>query len=195
MNLNIRKHTPLEQYGLTGKLIEEIKVREYSYQTSKIYISLMKRFLKSKKTLRECCFSTQIKADQLWEMFILLWNSPMKMCSMRNLIRNYHWLRRVGIRVRETNNVVERLHGTLKGRLKPLRDLKTEETAKIWLDNWFVYYNFLRPHLSFRGKTSAEACGINLKLENSWENLIRKATYYQTKLTRFVSTETGTQVQ
>ena len=32
------------------------------------------------------------------------------------------------------NNVVERLHGTLKDRLKPLRGLKSEETTKIWLD-------------------------------------------------------------
>jgi len=51
----------------------------------------------------------------------------------------------------------------------------------------FVYYNFLRPHLSLKGKTPAEAYGINLKIENSWEDLIREATYYQTKLIGFVS--------
>jgi len=31
-------------------------------------------------------------------------------------------VRRVGIKERETNNVVERLQGTLKDRLKPLRE-------------------------------------------------------------------------
>ena len=31
---------------------------------------------------------------------------------------------------RETNNVVERLHGTLKDRIKPLRGLKSEETVR-----------------------------------------------------------------
>jgi len=100
------------------------------------------------------------------------------------------FIRRAEIKARETNNVVERLHGTLKDRLKPLRGLKSEETAKIWLDGWFVYYNFLRPHLSLKGKTPAEACGIDLNIENDWEDLIKKATYYQTKLTRFVSSET-----
>jgi transposase-like protein len=34
------------------------------------------------------------------------------------------FVKRAGIRARETNNVVERLHGTLKDRLKPLRGLK-----------------------------------------------------------------------
>jgi len=45
----------------------------------------------------------------------------------------------------------------------------------IWLDGWFVYYNFLKPYLSLKGKTSAEACGINLKIKNSWEDLIKEA--------------------
>jgi len=31
----------------------------------------------------------------------------------------------------------------------------------------------------------AEVCGIDLKIENGWEDLIRKATYHQTKLTIF----------
>ncbi|RLI80497.1 hypothetical protein DRP05_00560 [Archaeoglobales archaeon] len=38
------------------------------------------------------------------------------------------------MKARETNNVVERSHGTLKDKLKPLRGLKSEETAKVWLD-------------------------------------------------------------
>ena len=71
--------------------------------------------------------------------------------------------------------------------MKPLRGLKSEETAKIWLDGWFVYYNFLRPHLSLKGKTPAEDCGIELKIENVWEDLIRETNCHQTKLTRFIS--------
>lgn len=105
------------------------------------------------------------------------------------------FVRRAGIKARETNNVIERLHGTLKDRLKPLRGLKSEETAKVWLDGWFVYYNFLRPHLSLKGKTPAEACGIDLKIENGWEDLIREAIYHQTRLTRFASKKAETQVQ
>jgi len=70
--------------------------------------------------------------------------------------------------------------------------LKSEKTAKAWLDGWFVYYNFLTPHLSLKGKIAAEACGINLNIKNGWEDLIREATYHQTKLTRYVFTEAGT---
>ena len=100
---------------------------------------------------------------------------------------------RAGIRARETNNVVERLYGTLKDRLNPLRGLESEETAKILLDGWFVYHNFINPHLGLNDKTPAEACGIDLKIEDGWEDLIEEATYYQTKLTRFVSNEKETQ--
>ena len=95
------------------------------------------------------------------------------------------FVRRAGIKARERNNIIERLHGTLKDRLKPISGLKSEETAKIWLGGWFVYYNF--SYLSLKGKTPAEACGIDLN--NDWEDLIREATYHQTKLTRFISDE------
>ncbi|MEM2909209.1 MAG: DDE-type integrase/transposase/recombinase [Candidatus Bilamarchaeaceae archaeon] len=42
-------------------------------------------------------------------------------------------IRRVGIRTRETNNVVERLHGALKDRLKSMRGLKSEKPLKHFL--------------------------------------------------------------
>lgn len=75
------------------------------------------------------------------------------------------FVRKAGMKARETNNVVERLHGTLKDRLKPLRGLKSEKTAEVWVDGWFVHYNLLRSHLSLKGKTPAEACGIDLKMD------------------------------
>jgi transposase-like protein len=87
-------------------------------------------------------------------------------------------IRRVGIRTRETNNVVERLHGTLKDRLKPMRGLKSKETAQIFLDGWFVFYNFLRPHQSINGNTPAKVSGVNIEVEN-WKFMIQKATKFQ----------------
>jgi len=42
-------------------------------------------------------------------------------------------------------------------------------------------------NLSLKGETLAEVCGINLKIENSWKDLIREASYYKIKLTKFVS--------
>ncbi|MEM4282242.1 MAG: hypothetical protein QW559_01765 [Candidatus Woesearchaeota archaeon] len=46
-------HSPEEKYKLIGKLVEELKLRRYSYQTGKSYISTVKDFLSSGKTLRE----------------------------------------------------------------------------------------------------------------------------------------------
>ena len=53
MSLNIKKFMPQERYRLIGTLMEEIKLRKYSYQTGKSYIAVVKRFLKSGKTPRE----------------------------------------------------------------------------------------------------------------------------------------------
>lgn len=53
MDSGLKKLTPQERYKLIGKLIEEIKLRKYSYQTGKSYLSITKRFLKSGKTPRE----------------------------------------------------------------------------------------------------------------------------------------------
>ena len=42
-----------EQYKLIGKLIQEIKLRKYSFETGKSYIAVIKEFLKSGKEPRE----------------------------------------------------------------------------------------------------------------------------------------------
>lgn len=91
--------------------------------------------------------------------------------------KKVEWVRRVGIRARETNNVVERLHGTLKDRLKPMRGLKKDETAKNFLDGYIINYNFCRKHQSL-GKTPAEACGLEIK---GWKNLIDKSQIIKTE--------------
>ena len=62
MSLNIKKLTPQERYKLVGKLIEEVKLRKYSYQTGKSYISVVKGFLKSGKTPREFLLSYSNKS-------------------------------------------------------------------------------------------------------------------------------------
>ncbi|MEM4254476.1 MAG: hypothetical protein QXR48_03790 [Candidatus Woesearchaeota archaeon] len=41
---NGRSYSPEEKYELIGKLIEEVKLRRYSYQTGKSYISIVKDF-------------------------------------------------------------------------------------------------------------------------------------------------------
>ncbi len=45
--------TPRERYKLIGKLIEEIRLRKYSYRTGKAYIQVVKKFLHSGLEPRE----------------------------------------------------------------------------------------------------------------------------------------------
>jgi len=52
-----RNYPPEERYRLIGKLIAEVKLRRYSYQTEKSYISIAKDFLASDKTPREFLLS------------------------------------------------------------------------------------------------------------------------------------------
>ena len=84
-------------------------------------------------------------------------------------------IRRVGIRNIHNQNAVERLHGTLKDRLKPTRGLKGEETVRTLLEGWVVHYNYVRKHQTIK-MTPAQASGINMK--NDWHLLVKEATKY-----------------
>lgn len=86
-------------------------------------------------------------------------------------------VKRIGIRSRETNNIVERLHETVKERTRPMRGFKNEDSARTILEGYVVNYNFARPHLSLKGKTPAEQAGIALK---GWKQLIEGA--YQSQV-------------
>jgi transposase-like protein len=87
---------------------------------------------------------------------------------------------RVGIRARETNNIVERLHGTVKDRTKPMRGLKAFESTKSILQGFEIHYNFVRPHLTLNGKTPAQAARMNAP--NNWKALIEGATKHEAQL-------------
>ncbi len=53
MTFENKNLTPKERYELIGKLIEEIKLRKYSYRTGKAYINVVKRFLRSELPPRD----------------------------------------------------------------------------------------------------------------------------------------------
>lgn len=89
-------------------------------------------------------------------------------------------VQRVGVRTRETNNVVERLHGTLKDRTKPMRGLKSFESTKAILEGYVVHYNCVRPHQSLGGKTPAQASRVSAP--SNWKGLIEEATKHEAKL-------------
>ena len=60
-----------------------------------------------------------------------------------------------------STNIVERWHGTLKDRLKPMRGMDKSETHQLILEGFILNYNYLRPHESLKGKTPAEAAKID----------------------------------
>jgi transposase-like protein len=89
-------------------------------------------------------------------------------------------VQRVGIRARETNNIVERLHGTLKDRTKCMRGLKAYESTKLLLEGWSVHYNCVRPDLSLNGKAPAQAA--RMEVPSNWKGLIDEATKHEARL-------------
>jgi putative transposase len=68
-------------------------------------------------------------------------------------------------------NLIERFHGSLKDRLKVMRGMKSIETARLLLDGWLVFYNFLRPHESLKGQTPAEKAGIKFPFKD-WAGVV-----------------------
>jgi transposase-like protein len=82
-------------------------------------------------------------------------------------------IRSVGIRSVHNQNSVERLHSTLKDRLKPTRGLKGEKTVRTLLEGWVVHYNYVRKHQTLK-MTPAQASGINMN--NDWHQLVQEAT-------------------
>lgn len=89
-------------------------------------------------------------------------------------------VQRVGVRTRETNNIVERLHGTLKDRTKPMRGLKSFESTRAILEGYTIHYNCVRPHQSLGGKTPAQVARMNTP--NNWKGLIEEATKHEATL-------------
>jgi len=101
-------------------------------------------------------------------------------------------VQRVGIRARETNNLVERLHCTLKDRTRCMRGLHSYESTKLLLEGWSVHYNCVRPHQTLGGKTPAQAARMNVP--NNWKGLIDEATKYEAQiLANVTNTNTNTQ--
>lgn len=87
-------------------------------------------------------------------------------------------IRMPNIRDRSNNNMVERLHGTIRQRNKVMRGLDDVETAQTMMDGFRIYYNFIRPHTALNGKTPAQKANIETN-EAKWMSLIKKASQHQ----------------
>lgn len=77
--------------------------------------------------------------------------------------------------VDKRNNIVERIQGTIRERIKVMRAFKNKEGAELILDLFVIYYNCLRVHQGIN-KTPIEQAGVNLNLgENKWLDLIYRS--------------------
>jgi len=85
-------------------------------------------------------------------------------------------VRSVSLRDRGFNNRMERLNQTYRDRNKTQRGLDSGRTAQEMSDAIRIAYNFTRPHMALKGRTPAEAAGLDLKLgQNRWKSLIHQS--------------------
>jgi len=79
------------------------------------------------------------------------------------------------IRADESNNRIERLHGTEKSRTKIMRAFDQEDGAAAIMEGWRVHYDMVRTHQAL-GKTPAEAADIAPLVGFKWLELLKLAT-------------------
>jgi putative transposase len=79
------------------------------------------------------------------------------------------------IRAPESNNLVERLHGTEKERIKVMRGFDNPNGTSALMEGFRVHYNLVRDH-SHLGKTPGEAAGIAPIGGFRWSEILRLAS-------------------
>ena len=72
------------------------------------------------------------------------------------------------------NNQMERLNGEFRDREKVVRGIKKVDSVII--DGYQLYHNYVRPHMSLKGKTPADMCGIDIQGDNKWKTIIQNAS-------------------
>jgi hypothetical protein len=71
------------------------------------------------------------------------------------------------------NNKMERMNGELRDRERVMRTLEKTDTPI--LAGMQIFHNYIRPHEALKGRTPAEAAGIQVMGENRWLTLIQNA--------------------
>src|SRR3989338_8718119 len=66
------------------------------------------------------------------------------------------------------NYIMERVWNTLRERIKIMRGFKASWSAKLLIDGFFIWYNFIRPHMTLKC-SPAERVGLE---SNDWIRLI-----------------------
>jgi transposase-like protein len=72
------------------------------------------------------------------------------------------------------NNKMERMNGELRDRERVMRTLEKGDTPI--LTGMQIFHNYVRPHMALKGKTPAEAAGIEVRGKNKWITIIQNAS-------------------
>ena len=98
--------------------------------------------------------------------------------TQRLATRTEH-IREIALSGQRHNNKMERMNGEIRDRERCMRTLEKADTPI--LAGMQIYHNYVRPHEALKGKTPAEAAGIEVKGENKWITLIQNASIIKTK--------------
>ena len=79
------------------------------------------------------------------------------------------------IRAPDSNNRIERLHGTEKERTKVLRRFDTDDGAAMIAEGFRVHYNLVKPHMALDGQTPGDAAAIALPDGFRWRAVLDAA--------------------
>lgn len=93
------------------------------------------------------------------------------------------------IRAPESNNRIERLHGTEKERTKVMRAFDTDGGAAMIAEGFRVHYNLVKPHMTLDGATPGDAVGVALQDGFKWKAILDAA------ITREVTAAAGEEGQ
>ena len=80
-------------------------------------------------------------------------------------------IRAKGLTADINTNIIERFQGTVKERTKVMRGLKTMQSARIISEGFVIHYNFLRPHMTLKGKRPATVAGLKMPFK-TWIGLV-----------------------
>jgi len=83
-------------------------------------------------------------------------------------------IRHITLQGDRNNNKMELLNGEIRDREKTMRGLEQRRTPI--LSGYQIFHNYIREHEGLKGKTPAEAGGIEIKGKNKWKTLIQNAS-------------------
>jgi len=83
---------------------------------------------------------------------------------------------------KDSTNIIERFHGTLKQRINVIHHFKDLDTARLLTEGFLVHYNFFKEHESLGNESPVEHMKIDMPFTD-WGDIVRHANYKQSNVT------------